>query len=50
MIKTDGVWQLHRVDDSWAWSGEKGHCVNTLAFIDPQRDEGPGSGLSLTYY
>lgn len=38
------------VDDSWAWPAEKDHCVNTLAFIGPQRDEGPGSGPSTTCY
>jgi len=35
------------VDDSRARPGEKSHCVNTLAFIGPQRNEGPGSGPSL---
>lgn len=36
--------ELHMVDDNWV--AEKGHCVNTLAFIGPQRDEGPSSGPS----
>lgn len=40
--------ELHTVDDSWA--AEKGPCVNTLAFIGPQRDEGPGSGPCPTCY
>lgn len=38
------------VDDRWVEPGEKGHCVNTLPFIGPQRVEGPGSGPKLTCY
>lgn len=36
------------LDDGWA--GEKHHCVNTLAFIGPQRDEGPSSGPSSNLF
>ena len=38
------------VVDRWAWPAENDHCVNTLAFIGPRRDEGPGSGPSPTCY